>query len=156
MSRALAIVLAAALLAGCGGADDDAAPRETAATEAGPCEFARPKQVLDAPESLIVPDGIEVEEVTPLPPNQKVAGYLPMTPSQFLAVFDRDRRLGILFRENERRDAEMMVTDGRTRSFWKLTQACPEGSRFTVLTGEELAPAAARRAIRRHRRQLGG
>ena len=149
------MLMAAALLAGCG---DDAPEgdggRQDAVIEGGPCDLARPKTTIDPPKSLIVPDGIEVEEVSPLPPNQKVAGYLPMTPSQFLKVFDRDRRLGILFRENELRDAEMMVTDGRTRSFWKLTQACPEGSRFTVLTGEELAPAAARRAIRRHRRRL--
>jgi hypothetical protein len=48
----------------------------------------------------------------------------------------------------------MMVTDGKQRSFWKLTLACPEGSRFTVLTGEELAPGAARKAIRRHARKL--
>ena len=157
MRAATVLLISGALLAGCGGGDGGGAEPTPQAvkTEGGPCEFARPKRTVEPPKTLIVPDGIEVEEVAPLPPNQKVAGYLPMTPPQFLKLFDRDRRLGILFRENELRDAEMMVTDGRTRSFWKLTQACPEGSRFTVLTGEELQPAAARRAIRRHRRKLG-
>jgi hypothetical protein len=149
--RPLLLASLALLLAACGGDDGDSAPA-AATSEAGPCELARPKKAIDPPEGLIAPEGIEVEDVEPLPPNQKVTGFLPLTPSQFIAGFERDKRLGILFKEDEGKDAEMMVTDAKQRSFWKLTLACPEGSRFTVLTGEELAPAAARRAIRRHAR----
>ena len=152
MRSLIVTALAVLVLAGCGG-DDDASPPAAATSEAGPCDLARPKKTIDPPEGLITPDGIEVEEVAPLPPNQKVTGFLPLTPSEFIKAFDEDKRLGILFREDEGRDAEMMVTDGKIRSFWKLTLACPEGSRFTALTGEELAPDAARRAIRRHARQ---
>jgi hypothetical protein len=157
--RLLALLLAVSLLAGCGGGD--APPREptrsTAAADDGdPCAAARPEKTVEAPEALDVPDGAEVEEVEPLPPNQKVAGFIPVTPSSFLKLYDRDRSVGILFREDEKRDAEIMVTDGKQRSFWKLTLACPKGSRFTVLTGEELAPGAARKAIRRHARELEG
>ena len=149
--RPLLIAMSALLLAGCGG-DDEGKPPAAATSEAGPCELARPKKAIDPPQGLIAPDGIEVEAIDSLPPNQKVTGFLPLTPGGFVAAFERDKRLGILFKENEGKDAEMMVTDGRFRSFWKLTLACPEGSRFTVLTGKELAPDAARRAIRRHAR----
>ena len=151
--RPLIVLSIAALLAGCGGGDDGDTASSTAPTEGAPCDLARPKKTVDPPAGLIAPDGIEVEAVSPLPPNQKVTGFLPMTPSAFIAEFDKNTKLGILFREDEGRDAEMMVTDGKHRSFWKLTLACPEGSRFTVLTGKELAPDAARRAIRRHARE---
>jgi hypothetical protein len=140
----------ALLLAACGEKKEPVAAEPT--SEAGPCDLARPKKTIDPPAALIVPDGIEVESISPQPPNEKVEGFLPMKPGDFVAHFEREKRLGILFSENEGRDAEMMVTDGKRRSFWKLTLACPEGSRFTVLTGEEQAPAAARRAIKRHQR----
>jgi hypothetical protein len=140
------------LLAGCGGDDDT---KSAAAPEEGaPCDFARPQKAMDPPSGLIVPEGIEVEAVTSQPPNQKVTGFLPMTPGDFITGFEREKQLGILFKENEGHDAEMMVTDGKRRTFWKLTLACPGGSRFTALTGEELAPDAARKAIRRHARAI--
>lgn len=150
MSRP-AILAAAALLAGCGSAEEPTATgRAPAASQSGPCDSARPARTVAAPKGLIMPSGALVESVTPQPPNERAEGFVAMTPSGFVAAFERETRLGILFKENEGRDAEMMVTDGKRRSFWKLRLACPEGSRFTVLTGEEMAPRAARRAIRRH------
>jgi hypothetical protein len=154
--RPLLLACLALLLGGCGGDDKPAAPEKKAtAAEEGPCALARPKKPIPPPEGLITPEGIEVEAIATEVPNQKVTGFLPMTPAGFLAAFGREKRLGILFKESEHRDAEMMVTDGRHRSFWKLTLACPEGSRFTVLTGDEQAPKAARKAIRRHARSIG-
>jgi hypothetical protein len=145
--RPLLVVASLLVLAGGG---EKPEPATTTAAAAGPCDLAKPEKTVDAPAGLIVPDGALVESVSPQPPNEKAEGFLPMTPGGFVAAFERETRLGILLKENEGRDAEMMVTDGKRRSFWKLTLACPEGSRFTVLTGEEKAPRAARRAIRRH------
>src|SRR3954453_17698242 len=102
-------MLVALLLAGCG---KDAKPAATTApTEGGPCDLARPDKPIAPPRGLITPQGTGVGPVrpgAPEAPNQKVTGSLPMTPGEFIDAFEHDKRLGILFKENEGRDAEMM------------------------------------------------
>jgi hypothetical protein len=140
----LAVVLA---LAGCG--SDAAGPEagRAAAKPADPCH--RPATTVAGPEGLVVPEGTLFGSVRDAPPNRKAEGFVALTPARFVTYMERRADVGILFRESEGADAEVMVTDGRQRSFWKLVKACPDGSRFSVLTGRELAPAAARKAIRR-------
>jgi hypothetical protein len=146
--RLMAVMLLGGCLAGCGGGADAGAPPETAAATPAPDPCHRPARPVRAPKGLVIPEGTLVAKITERPPNKQVEGFVALAPDRFVEFMARREGIGILFREAEGRDAEVMVTDGRQRSFWKLRTACPEGSRFTVLTGAEPAPAAARKAIR--------
>ncbi|HVL95124.1 MAG TPA: hypothetical protein VM266_04630 [Solirubrobacteraceae bacterium] len=142
--RLAAVALAALAASGCGGSDPPPRAAGTPAPTASPCDAARPDDPIPAPERLVTPRGTLVDEVASLPPNTKVSGYVPLEPDEFVRRMTRRRGLRVLFKEAEGTDAEVLVTDGRERSFWKVVLACPGGSRFTVLTGEETTPGAFR------------
>ncbi len=136
-------MLAAVLLAGCGGSSDpkpaptQAAAAATATPDEEPCAPFRPEKPVERPRGLLGPRDIEVKLFEPLPPNVKVDGFVPLTPAQFANGIERRDEYEILFQEAEVGESEVMFTDGRHRNFWKVVRTCPHGSKFTALIGEE-------------------
>ena len=141
--RLAAVMLAALLLAACGDdAQTAASPTPTptpraAATPDDPCGAVRPEKPVDRPKGLLGPADVEIGLSAPLPPNLKVEGFIPLTPAQFASGIERRDEYDILFQEAEVGESEVMFTDGRHRNFWKVVKACPEGSKFTALVGDE-------------------
>jgi len=127
---ACALLIATGALAACGDDDDEAAaskvPRGCEKAASGtpqelPAELPRP--AVD-PIALQSRSGGE---------QSIVEGFVARTPSQAIADIEHRPGLKVLFREDEGNDAELTVTDGRTRTAYKLVKACSAGSRFTAV-----------------------
>jgi hypothetical protein len=136
------LVVAAALLAGCGGDGSADAGAPTVRVKPG-CERIAPPAGGRPATGLLLPRA----RVVPAPSRQRAndpeitiaSGYIELEPAQLLAAFKRRPELKIVFDEDEGFDAEVMVTDGTWRNFWKVVKRCPGGSSFTTTIAPELA-----------------
>lgn len=149
------------MLSACGSGDDTAPepptqePAPTAvAGEPIPlgCEPAVPATRVATPRGLVVPDGVRViaESTRKRPDDDRITvveGYVERVPSQLVKEFKAAKGIEIQFSEDEEFEAELLVSDGRYRAFWKVVRACLAASRFTALysserTGDAVAGAA--------------
>lgn len=147
-NHAVAVLVAAALAGGCGDDGREMPSTPPAATDAvlAPdgkpvpegCEKAVPADVVEAPRTLIVPAGprllVESAAVRPDDPDLTIVeGYLEGLPDDLVKAFEGVPRATVIFKESEGVDAEVLLSDRRSRNFWKIVRACAEGSRFTAL-----------------------
>jgi hypothetical protein len=154
---ALPAVLAVVLSA-CGGGDADApadlpvaaeSPTPVASGEPIPlgCEHVVPQPQIATPRGLIVPRDVRViagsRRKRPDDPRITVVeGYVERVPSQLVKAFQGQKGVKILFTEDEEFEAELLVSDGKHRAFWKVVRACLAASRFTALFSTERAGEA--------------
>jgi hypothetical protein len=138
--RIVSVLAAASLLAAGCGDDEESTQAATVKTKPG-CERIAPAGASKAPAGLHVPDAKVV--VGPSKPREGeeqitiVSGYIELDPSKLAAAFRGHEGWKILFDENDGYDAEVMVTDGTTRNFWKLVRRCEGGSSFTATLAPE-------------------
>ena len=152
------------MLSACGGGDSDdrgggapAATQTPAATAAGPrvalgCESVVPSPTVKTPRGLVVPEGsrIVTGSTRKRPDDERITvveGYVERLPGDLVKAFEAQKGVQVLFKEDEGFEAELLVSDGRHRAFWKVVRACPSGSRFTALysaerSGDAVAGAA--------------
>lgn len=156
---AVSALACAALLGGCGGSGSDEAAdgRATPAPESSPalaggpiplgCEHAVPDVRVEVPERLVRPRGVRVvaESVTPRPDDPTITiveGYVERVPSALAKSFAATPGVEVLFTEDEEFEAEVMVSDGDSRAFWKVVRTCLAASRFSALFASERAADA--------------
>lgn len=135
--RARAVALAGAvLLAGCAPAADPAtAPLDTSAYP--PCAEQPPAPDLPDVAGLVLPEGTEVFTATELGPLTQVAGVVAMTPLEARAFYESHPDLEVIQVEDERVEAEVLVSTGSHRLFVKVQITCDGGSNLTATVGTE-------------------
>lgn len=116
------------------------------------CEPAVPATRVPTPRGLIIPDGIRViaESTRKRPDDDRITvveGYVERVPSQLVKEFKAAEDIEIQLSEDEEFEAELLVSDGRYRAFWKVVRVCLAASKFTALysserTGDAVAGAA--------------
>ena len=124
---ALAIAAAAAVAAGCG---DDGA--RNASVPPG-CERAAPASGQKLPRELPRPAVEPIAHARSADGQAIVQGFVARLPGQAIADIERRPGMRVLAREDEGADAELTVTDGHSRTAYKLVKACARGSRFTAV-----------------------
>lgn len=124
----MALAALAAIVAGCG-----SAAQRSAAVPAG-CEGVAPRTAQALPRELPRP-AVEpmASEARSADGQSIVQGFVARLPGQAIAEIARRPGMRVLFREDEGNDAELTVTDGRSRTAYKLVKACQAGSRFTAV-----------------------
>lgn len=144
--RPVAAVVAGLLLASCGGG---AQPRPSGrpATAASPtvgvlaafpeCQ-SPPAAVETEVEGLTLPEGSVVTKVTPQKPLVNVNAYVPMTPVDFENSFQGLDGVRVLFSENEIFEAELLISNGAHRNFYKATATCRRGSDVLAVVAPEV------------------
>jgi hypothetical protein len=131
---------ACALLAGCG---SGGAAGPGASVPPG-CETAAPDAAQALPASLPRPSGqMMAAETRSAEGTSIVQGFVGRLPSEVLRDLVGRPGLRVLDFEDEGNDAELTVTDGRTRTAYKLVRACATGSRFTAVMVPEPGPLPA-------------
>ena len=89
-------------------------------------------------EGLTAPEGTVVLKVEQGEPLTTVTGFSPMTPAQFEAEFRTMDDVSILLSENEVYEAELLVTNGSHRTFFKATATCRRGSKLIAVVAPEV------------------
>jgi hypothetical protein len=140
LPRAAAVLLAVVLAGGCGQPE----PALTAQGDPlGPLEAlpeceAPPSPSADAPEGLVLPDSAVVQQVTPQDPLVNVTAYVPMTPVQFEQAYAELDGIEILITENEVYEAELLISNGTHRNFFKAAATCSQGSAIIAVVAPEV------------------
>ena len=145
------MLLAAALLAGCGGesarpaaspppAGSAASPPPAGAAVPRGCEKAKPETVITEPiAGLVAPlTPVQFEAAEKTGSAIRARGFVALEPGAFVAEFRARTDVQLLFSENEGFDAEVLVAAGATQTFYKLTQACDGGSEVVAVVTERL------------------
>ena len=110
--------------------------------ELGPCSSPPPATAGGADgHGTTLPPGAVVTDVRREGGQTNVFGYVPMTPSQVRYFYETSSLLRITIFEDETVDAELDMTDGRTRTFLRLVARCELGSDFIAIVSDEVAPA---------------
>ena len=137
--RLVVLLLAAVVATACGEPAAPAPDLDTTGplTALAPCQ-SPPASTTEAPEGLIVPDGVVVTKVTPQKPLINVAAYVDMTPVQFEAAFKSMDDITVLMSENEVFEAELLISDGTHRNFLKAAATCQTGSQLIIVVAPEL------------------
>lgn len=134
-----ASMLAVLALAACG--NGDAAPVEqgdpTGPLEALPACAQPPEPTTDEVRGLLLPEGAVVTSVQEQGPVTNVTGYVRMTPVAFEKYY-ADGDLNVLISENEIYEAELLVSDGEFRNFFKATATCRDGADVLVVVAPEV------------------
>lgn len=136
---------AAAMLAACAGG-----PPPGSAGAAGdidmshlpPCAEQPPPPSLAEVPGLALPEGALVFSVHEVGPLLQADGVVPLSPVQTRAHYEARSDLTVLSVEDERVEAEILVTDGEHRMFVKVQVVCATGSNFTATVGSEADSAA--------------
>lgn len=118
-----------------------AAPRPTATSEqlmalpdCPPPPPAADQQV----KGLTVPDGTVVTKVEQQDPLTNVSAYTPMTPAQFERTYLEMAGVTVLINENEIYEAELLISNGTHRTFFKATATCRQGSSLLAVVAPEV------------------
>ena len=140
--RLLSLVLAALVVAAC--ADSGVPAAQQTPDLAGPlqalppCE-APPEGTGEVVKGLIAPEGIIVTDVRVQKPLTNVTAYIEQTPVQFEAIYTKMPDITILSSENEIFEAEMLISDGKYRNYFKAAAACNQGSQLLIVIAPEIA-----------------
>ena len=89
-------------------------------------------------EGMTAPAGTIVTKVVQQDPLTNVNGYVAMTPAQFEGSFRALEEITILLSENEIYEAELLVTNGTHRTFFKATAICKRGSTLLAVVAPEV------------------
>lgn len=89
-------------------------------------------------EGLTVPDGTIVTKVQAQKPLTNVTAFTPLTPAQFEQTFLEMADVTVLLHENEIYEAELLVSNGTHRTFFKATATCKRGSSLLAVVAPEV------------------
>lgn len=102
-----------------------------------PCEDP-PAAASDADVvGLTLPPSSTVTSVMPTGPITQVTGYVAMTPIQVRVDFQSRTDIQVISAEDEGFEAEVLVSDGEHRTFFKAQATCSEGSLFVAVVAPE-------------------
>ena len=146
LPRPLAAVAACVLLTSCAGGAQPAPPAAPAGgasptagvLEALPACPSPPAAVATDVEGLTLPPGSVVTGVTPQKPLVNVDAFVPLTPIDFESSFRGLEGVKILFTENEIFEAELLISNGKYRNFYKATASCNRGSTVLAVVAPEV------------------
>lgn len=89
-------------------------------------------------EGLVVPDGTVVTKIQEQKPLTNVTAFTPLTPAQFERSFLDMDDITVLLNENEIYEAELLITTGTHRTFFKATATCKQGSSLLAVVAPEV------------------
>ena len=92
----------------------------------------------DGVEGLVVPEGTVVTKVQEQAPLTNVTAFTPLTPAQFERSFLELPDITVLLNENEIYEAELLITTGTHRTFFKATATCKHGSSLLAVVAPEV------------------
>jgi hypothetical protein len=135
------LVVAALLLGACAGASSgDAGPPATAALDMSSLPECAPQPspppLPDVP-GLTLPDEATVFSVYEVGALTQAEGMVELSPLEVRAYYEQRDDLQLLVVEDERVEAEILVSDGTHRMFVKAQVACATASNFTATVGRE-------------------
>ena len=147
--RPTGVLAAAVLLAGLTACANQPAVQPTPAPAAVPSDAGSELTALPAcpppppasgetVEGMTAPEGTIVTKVEQQDPLTNVTGYVPMTPVQFETSFRTLEEVTILLSENEVYEAELLITNGTHRTFFKATATCKRGSSLLAVVAPEV------------------
>lgn len=129
------------LLAACAtGSPQGQAPAPSAAADFSSlpvCAEQPSPPPLDDVAGLTLPDEATVFSVYDVGQLIQAEGMVDMTPVEVRTFYERRDDLEVLNVEDERVEAEILVTDGTHRMFVKAQIACATASNFTATVGTE-------------------
>jgi hypothetical protein len=140
MRRAAITAGAVALLAvGCATAEPAGAPATADLDTSGlpACAEQPPPPPLPEVPGLTLPGEATVFSVYEVGPLTQAEGVVELTPVQVREHYEGRDGVQILRVEDERVEAEILVSDGAHRMFVKVQIACATGSNFTATVGSE-------------------
>jgi hypothetical protein len=133
------VFLAAACTAG-GGDAVDAADGEPSGAPVDPnalyegfveCETLPDPIEFDAPEEVIIPEGMVVTGYSEVGPLVQLTGFIDATPVDLRDVYAEDAQL--VYIEDEGFEAEILIDAGEYRTFLKASIRCRTGSVMAVI-----------------------
>ena len=140
--RLLPLVLAALVAAACADGGVPAAqqtPDLMGPLEAlPPCE-APPEGTGEVVKGLIAPEGLIITNVRVQKPLTNVTAYIEQTPVQFEAAYTERSDITIISSENEVFEAEMLISDGKYRNYFKAAAMCDKASQLLIVIAPEIA-----------------
>lgn len=107
-----------------------------------PCAEQPPPPSLPDVEGLTLPSEATVFSVYEVGPLTQAEGIVALSPVQMRSYYEEHAALDVLSVEDERVEAEILVTDGTHRMFVKVQVVCSTGSNFTATIGSEADSAA--------------
>lgn len=135
---AVGLVVALAVIAGgCRSAEQ---PRGVVPVKPG-CEGIAPAKPASPVAGLLLPRARVVP--APVPRSRGdgqitfASGYVEVSPDHLLRAFERRPGIRVLLSESEGFEAEVLVSDGRHRNFWKVLRRCNGGSSFSATIAPE-------------------
>lgn len=136
MRRAAAVLL----LAGCSAAPPEGAPATAGALDMSSlpvcAEQPSPPPLPDV-EGLTLPDEATVFSVYAVGSLTQAEGTVEMSPVEVRTYYEQRDDLQLISVEDERVEAEILVSDGTHRMFVKAQVACATASNFTATVGNE-------------------
>jgi hypothetical protein len=106
------------------------------------CEEQPSPPTLPEVPGLTLPDEAMVFSMHQMGPITQAEGVIEMTPLDVRAYYEGREDLQLLSIEDERVEAEILVTDGTYRMFVKAQILCATASNFTATVGREEDSAA--------------
>ena len=91
---------------------------------------------------LTLPEEATVFSISELGPVTQAEGVVEMTPVDVRAYYENREDLEVLSVEDERVEAEILVSDGTYRMFVKAQILCASASNFTATVGTEAESGA--------------
>ena len=140
VQRCTAVLLATACATAPPGAAPASGDLDTAAYP--PCAEQPSPPPLPDVAGLTLPDEATVFSVYDVGPLTQAQGVVALTPVKMREYYEGRADLDVLSVEDERVEAEILVTDGTYRMFVKVQVACATGSNFTATVGSEADSAA--------------
>lgn len=128
------------LLAGCGTAAPGGPPPTAGAVDFSSlpaCAEQPSPPPLDEVPGLTLPEAATVFSVYEVGSLTQAEGVIEMTPLEVRAYYEDHADLDVVTIEDERVEAEVLVSDGTHRLFVKAQIACATGSNFTATVGTE-------------------
>lgn len=98
----------------------------------GPCSDT-PQGRDDEVAGLVLPSEAVVTSVTPADPLTNVQGYVPMTPVQMRAFYQKSTDVSVISVEDEVFEAEILFEAAGRRVFLKAQGVCELGSVFVAV-----------------------
>ena len=128
------------LLAACGSAPPEGPPPTTGALDMSSlpvcAEQPSPPPLPDV-AGLTLPDEATVFSVYDVGTLTQAEGMVEMSPVQVRTYYEQRDDLQVISIEDERVEAEILVSDGTHRMFVKAQVACATASNFTATVGSE-------------------
>jgi len=102
-----------------------------------PCADPPPAAANADVVGLILPPSATVTQVMSTGPITQVTGFVAMTPIQVRVDYQGRTDIQVISAEDEGFEAEVLVSDGEHRTFFKAQAQCSEGSLFVAVVAPE-------------------